>query len=76
MDGPKLRVLSAGGPSNTHLEVGSIGEGKEVGGGWPCLEDRLAQDTFIFGTTLGNGWILPSSSFPEQPWCQSRPKEL
>lgn len=74
MDGPKLKVLSPGDSSNTRLDVGGIEEGEGVGGGWPCLEDRLAQDTFIFGilngpvgTTLGNGWILPSSSFHEQP---------
>lgn len=70
MDDPKFKVLSPGDPSNIQPDVGSIGEGEE---------DRLAQDTFIFsilngsiGTKLVNGWILPSSSFPEQPYCQGR----
>jgi hypothetical protein len=60
--------------------VGSIEEGKGVGEGRSCHEDRLAQGTFIFGvlsgtiaTKLGNGWFLPSlSSFPKQPYCQGR----
>lgn len=33
MDGPKFKVLSPGDPSNTQPDVGSIGEGEEVGEG-------------------------------------------
>lgn len=83
MDGPKLRVLSPGNPINPYLDVGSVEEDEEAGEGWACLEDRLAQDTFIFGilsgpvgTKLGNGWILPSSSLPEQPYSQGRPRDF
>lgn len=62
--------------------MGSIEEGTEAGEGWPGLKDRLAQDTFIFGvlngpvdTKLGNGWF-PSSSFPEQSYCQGRSRDF
>lgn len=60
--------------------MGIVEEGKGIGEGQTCLEDRLAQGMFIFGmlsgpvaTKLGNSCFLSSSSCPEQPYCQGRP---
>lgn len=62
--------------SNAHVTIGGIEEGEEV----EEVNSVLRTDwhgkhsPFTFGmlsgpvgTGLENGWILPSSSFPEQP---------